>query len=95
VRFETAELNRWLSLWTTQTMLPNFKGKPLKLFFLTQPEVAPPTFVFFCNYPEFVTRAFEGFLRNRIGEDLGLREIPFRMVFRGRRERSVGAGEQR
>jgi len=85
VRFETAELNRWLSLWTTQTMLPNFKGKPLKLFFLTQPEVAPPTFVFFCNYPEFVTRPFEGFLRNRIGEDLGLSEIPFRMVFRGRR----------
>lgn len=86
VRFETAELNRWLSVWTTQTMLPNFRGKPLKLFFLTQPEVAPPTFVFFCNHPEFVTRAFEGFLRNRIGEDLGLREIPFRMVFRGRRE---------
>ncbi|MCX8088396.1 MAG: 50S ribosome-binding GTPase, partial [Meiothermus ruber] len=94
VRFETAELNRWLSVWSTQTMLPNFKGKPLKLFFLTQPEVAPPTFVFFCNHPEFVTRAFEGFLRNRIGEDLGLREIPFRMVFRGRREQpGKGAGE--
>lgn len=95
VRFETAELNRWLSVWSTQTMLPNFKGKPLKLFFLTQPEVAPPTFVFFCNHPEFVTRAFEGFLRNRIGEDLGLREIPFRMVFRGRREQvGRGAGEK-
>ena len=91
VRFETAELNRWLSVWVTQTQLPNFKGKPLKLFFLTQPEVAPPTFVFFCNYPQFVTRAFEGYLRNRIGEDLGLREIPFRMVFRGRRE---GLGER-
>jgi GTP-binding protein len=85
VRFETAELNRFLPLWTSATMMPNFKGKPLKLFFLTQPEVAPPTFVFFCNHPEFVTRAFEGFLRNRIGEDLGLSEIPFRMVFRGRR----------
>ncbi|MER3555253.1 MAG: ribosome biogenesis GTPase Der [Meiothermus sp.] len=86
IRFETSELNRFLPLWTNATMMPNFKGKPLKLFFLTQPEIAPPTFVFFCNYPEFVTRAFEGFLRNRIGEDLGLREIPFRMVFRGRRE---------
>ena len=84
-RFETAELNRWLSVWSSQTMLPNFKGKPLKLFFMTQPEVAPPTFVIFCNYPEFVTRAFEGYLRNRIGEDLGLVEIPFKMVFRGRR----------
>ncbi|RDI95054.1 ribosome biogenesis GTPase Der [Meiothermus sp. QL-1] len=87
-RFETSELNRWLSVWSLGTQLPNFRGKPLKLFFLTQPEVAPPTFVFFCNYPEFVTRAFEGYLRNRIGEDLGLREIPFRLVFRGRRERA-------
>lgn len=86
VRFETAELNRFLALWTSQTMLPNFKGKPLKLFFLTQPDIAPPTFVFFCNYAEFVTRAFEGFLRNRIGQDLGLQEIPFKLVFRGRRD---------
>jgi GTP-binding protein len=87
-RWETAELNRFLTLWTTQTMMPNFKGKPLKIFFMTQPEVAPPTFVFFCNYDEFVTRAFEGFLRNRIGEDLGLAEVPFRLVFKGRRSGS-------
>ncbi len=86
VRFETAELNRFLALWTIQTKLPNFKGRPLKLFFMTQPEVAPPTFVFFCNYPEFITRAFEGFLHNKISEDLGISEIPFRLVFRGRRE---------
>ncbi|MBI5812293.1 MAG: ribosome biogenesis GTPase Der [Meiothermus silvanus] len=84
-RFETAELNRYLSAWTAKVALPNFKGKPLKIFFVTQPEVAPPTFVFFVNYPEFVTRAFEGYLRNRIGEDLGLAEVPFRMVFKGRR----------
>lgn len=85
VRFDTSDLNRHLSVWTTKVALPNFKGKPLKIFFMTQPEVAPPTFVLFVNYPEFVTRAFEGYLRNRLGEDLGIREIPFRMVFRGRR----------
>jgi GTPase len=87
VRFETAELNRYLQAWSIQTMLPNFKGKPLKLFFMTQPDVAPPTFVIFCNYPEFVTRAFEGFLRNRVGSELGFSEIPFKLVFRGRRDK--------
>lgn len=85
-RIPTAELNRWLSVWTAKVQLPNFKGKPLKIFYATQPEVAPPTFVFFVNYPEFVTRAFENYLKNRIGEDLGLKEVPFRLVFRGRRE---------
>lgn len=85
-RVPTSELNRWLSVWTAKVQLPNFKGRPLKLLYATQPEVAPPTFVFFVNHPEFVTRAFENYLRNRIGEDLGLKEIPFRLVFRGRRE---------
>jgi GTPase len=85
-RVPTAELNRWLGVWTAKVQLPNFKGKPLKILYATQPEVAPPTFVFFVNHPEFVTRAFENYLRNRIGEDLGLKEVPFRLVFRGRRE---------
>lgn len=85
-RIPTAELNRWLGVWTARVQLPNFKGKPLKLLYATQPEVAPPTFVFFVNHPEFVTRSFENYLKNRIGEDLGLREVPFRLVFRGRRE---------
>ncbi|WP_135256910.1 ribosome biogenesis GTPase Der [Thermus caldilimi] len=85
-RIPTAELNRWLSVWTAKVQLPNFKGKPLKIFYATQPEVAPPTFIFFVNHPEFVTRAFENYLKNRIGEDLSLKEVPFRLVFRGRRE---------
>ncbi|GLV48233.1 GTPase Der [Thermus sp. LT1-2-5] len=85
-RIPTAELNRFVSVWTTKVQMPNFKGKPLKILYATQPEVAPPTFVFFVNHPEFVTRAFENYLKNRIGEDLGLKEIPFRLLFRGRRE---------
>ncbi|GAA6756789.1 GTP-binding protein Der [Thermus sp. 2.9] len=85
-RIPTAELNRFVSVWTTKVQMPNFKGKPLKILYATQPEVAPPTFVFFVNHPEFVTRAFENYLKNRIGEDLGLKEIPFRLVFRSRRE---------
>lgn len=85
-RVPTSELNRWVGVWTSKVGLPNFKGKPLKILYATQAQVAPPTFVFFVNHPEFVTRAFENYLKNRIGEDLGLKEVPFRLVFRGRRE---------
>ncbi|WP_117237399.1 ribosome biogenesis GTPase Der [Thermus sediminis] len=85
-RVPTSELNRWVALWTSKVQLPNFKGKPLKILYATQAQVAPPTFVLFVNHPEFVTRAFENYLKNRIGEDLGLKEVPFRLVFRGRRE---------
>ena len=85
-RVPTAELNRWVAVWTSRVQMPNFKGKPLKILYATQPEVAPPTFVFIVNNTEFVTRAIKKKKKNRIGEDLGLREVPFRLVFRGRRE---------
>ena len=82
-RVPTAELNRWV---VDEVLVAIGMYQPLKILYATQPEVAPPTFVFFVNHPEFVTRAFENYLKNRIGEDLGLREVPFRLVFRGRRE---------
>ncbi len=87
-RFDTADLNRWVQVWLAGTRVPNFKGKPLKVFFVTQPEVAPPLFVFFVNRPEFVTRAFENYIKNRIREDLDLREVPFKVAWRGRKTRS-------
>ena len=62
--------------------VPNFNGRPLRMYFLTQAEIAPPTFVFFINREAFVTRAYENFLRNRIREDLGLPGIPVRVIWR-------------
>jgi len=63
---------------------PNFKGRPLKLLYVSQVDVAPPTFVFSINHESFLTRPYEHYLRNRIREDLGFREVPFRMVFKER-----------
>jgi GTPase len=81
-RIATAELNRWLEVWQMRQAVPNFKGKPLRMYFMTQAETAPPTFVIFCNRQDFVTRAYENFLRNRIREDLGLPGIPVRINWR-------------
>jgi GTPase len=81
-RVPTAELNRWLEVWQMKQAVPNFKGKPLRMYFMTQAEVAPPTFVIFCNRHDFVTRAYENFLRNRIREDLGLPGVPVRINWR-------------
>jgi GTPase len=78
-RIPTAELNRWLGVWTMQQRVPNFQGRPLKMYFMTQVEVAPPTFAIFCNRADFVTRAYEGFLMNRIRDDLELAGVPVRL----------------
>lgn len=81
-RIPTAELNRWLSVWLARQRVPNFQGRDLKMYFMTQVETAPPTFAIFCNRASFVTRAYEGYLNNRIREDLDLAGIPVRLKWK-------------
>ncbi|MFC6591562.1 ribosome biogenesis GTPase Der [Deinococcus lacus] len=81
-RVPTAELNRWLEVWQMKHRVPNFGGKPLRMYFMTQVETAPPTFAIFCNRANFVTRAYEGFLHNRIREDLDLAGVPVRLKWK-------------
>ncbi len=83
-RVPTGELNGWLEVWTARQAPPNFQGKPLKLLYVSQVDVAPPTFVFSINSESFLTRPYEHYLRNRIREDLGFAEVPFRLVFKER-----------
>jgi GTP-binding protein len=84
VRVPTGMLNGWLDVWTQRQPPPNFKGRSLKLLYVTQADVAPPTFVFSVNSETFLTRAYEHYLRNRIREDLGFPEVPIRLVFKAR-----------
>lgn len=85
-RMSTSELNNWIDVWTQRQPTPNFKGRPLKLLYATQADVAPPTFVISVNSETFVTRAYEQYLVNRIREDLGFMEVPVRLVFKSRRK---------
>ena len=81
-RISTGDLNRWLEIWQMRQRVPNFQGRPLKMYFMTQVESAPPTFVIFCNRADYVTRAYENFLQNRIREDLDLAGVPVKLVWR-------------
>ena len=83
-RVPTGELNQWIELWTQRQAPPNFKGRPLKIFYLTQADIAPPTFVFSINNDKYITRAYEQYLLNRVSEDLGFSEVPTRFVFKAR-----------
>ena len=87
-RVSTGVVNRWIDVWTQRQTPPNFKGTSLKVYYGSQVEVAPPTFVFSVNNERYVTRAYEQYLRNRLREDLHFAEVPIRTVFkaRGRRE---------
>ena len=86
-RVATADLNAWIEVWTTRQPPPNFQGKPLRIYYASQVDVAPPVFHMSVNSEKYVTRSYEQFLINRIREDLGFAEVPFRLVFKSRREK--------
>jgi GTPase len=85
-RIATADLNAWIEVWTTRQPPPNFHGKPLRIYYASQVEIAPPVFHMSVNSEKYVTRSYEQFLINRIREDLGFAEVPFRLVFKSRRK---------
>ena len=85
-RVSTGDLNSWIEVWTTRQAPPNFQGKPLRIYYASQVDVAPPVFHMSVNSEKFVTRSYEQYLINRIREDLGFAEVPFRLVFKSRRK---------
>ncbi len=83
-RMSTSDVNHWLDVWTLRQAPPNFKGKPLKMFYGTQADVAPPTFVISVNNEQFITRSYEQYILNRIREDMGFAEVPIRLIWKSR-----------
>jgi len=63
-----------------------------KFFYATQVSTQPPTIVVFVNGPDLVTTDYERFLLNRLRESLPFEEVPIRLLFRPRRERTPAAG---
>ena len=65
---------------------PSDKGKRLKIYYVTQSGVKPPTFVFFVNEPELMHFFFFFFLENKIRENFGFEGTPIRIVVKKRSE---------
>ncbi len=61
---------------------PAKKGKFIKIYYVTQPEGDPPTFIFFSNYPKLIENHYIRYLENRIRETYGFLGTPIKMVFK-------------
>ncbi|MEE0964225.1 MAG: ribosome biogenesis GTPase Der [Ruminococcus bromii] len=86
-RIRTGMLNELLAQATTRVQPPSDKGKRLKIFYMTQASVKPPTFVFFCNDAQLFHFSYQRYLENRIRETFGLEGTPIRIIIRERGER--------
>lgn len=85
-RITTGMLNDMLSVAAARVQPPSDKGKRLKIYYMTQASVSPPTYVCFCNKAELFHYSYQRYLENQLRQTFGLDGTPIRMVIRERGE---------
>lgn len=83
-RISTGMLNDVLNEITTRVQPPSDKGKRLKIYYMTQTGVKPPTFVIFCNDAELFHFSYQRYIENQLREVFGFKGTPIKLIIRQR-----------
>lgn len=87
LRIQTGVLNEILSEAVAMQQPPSDRGKRLKIFYMTQVGVKPPTFVIFVNDKELMHFSYTRYLENKIREAFGFRGTSLKFFIRERKEK--------
>ncbi len=86
LRITTGMLNDVLREAMMRVQPPSDKGKRLKIYYMTQISVAPPTFVIFCNNAELFHFSYQRYIENCLRETFGFSGTPIKLIIRERGE---------
>ncbi len=86
MRVATGVLNEIMAEAVALQQPPSDKGKRLRLYYITQAAVKPPTFVIFVNDKELMHFSYTRYLENQIRETFGFMGTPLRFIIRERKE---------
>ncbi|MBD5395429.1 MAG: ribosome biogenesis GTPase Der [Lachnospiraceae bacterium] len=86
MRVATGVLNEIMSEAVALQQPPSDKGKRLKLFYITQASVKPPTFVIFVNDKKLMHFSYTRYIENKIREAFGFKGTPLKFIIRERKE---------
>ena len=87
LRIQTGVLNEILTEAMAMKQPPSDKGKRLRIYYMTQVSVKPPTFVMFINDKELMHFSYTRYLENQIRNTFGFRGTPIRFIARERKEK--------
>ncbi len=82
LRISTGMLNDVLSDAITKVPPPTDRGRRLKIYYMTEVGVRPPTFVIFCNEAELFHFSYQRYIENKIREVFGFNGTPIRFIIR-------------
>ncbi|MDE6662784.1 MAG: ribosome biogenesis GTPase Der [Lachnospiraceae bacterium] len=86
MRVATGVLNEILAEAVAMQQPPSDKGKRLRLYYITQVSVKPPTFVIFVNDKELMHFSYTRYIENQIREAFGFRGTPLKFIIRERKD---------
>jgi GTP-binding protein len=88
-RVTTGELNRFFEQVIETRPPPTMGGRAPRLYYVTQAQVAPPTFVAMTNAPDSIHFSYRRFVTNQLRERFGFEGVPVRVHYRARRRRDA------
>lgn len=84
IRVPTSELNDVVREAVQRHHPPSTQGRPLRIYYVTQAETNPPTFVFFVNDPDLLHFSYRRYLENQLRNVFGFEGTAIRLQFRAR-----------
>jgi len=85
-RIGTSELNQFIEKVVERRPPTHTTGKHVRIYYMTQAAIKPPTFVFFCNQPALISENYRRFLHNQIREMFSFEGVAIKLIFKGRKE---------
>ena len=89
LRVATGVLNEIMTEAVALQQPPSDKGKRLKLYYMTQVSVKPPTFVIFVNDKELMHFSYQRYIENKIRESFGFKGTPLHFIIRERKDKDA------
>lgn len=81
-RVATSKINELMQPEIESYPPPAIKGKYVKIKYMLQLPTASPTFVFFCNLPQYIKESYERYLENKLREHFDFEGVPLTLFFR-------------
>ena len=81
-QIKTSELNDVMLKAIEKYPPPSRKGRFIKIKYVTQLPTSTPSFAFFCNYPEYVSKSYRNYLENQLRKHYNFTGVPLSIHFR-------------
>lgn len=89
-RVTTGQLNKFIGACLQRNHPPMIQGKRLRIYYMAQVSVQPPTFVVFVNFPNLMTDTYKKYIYNQFREQYSFSGMPIEIYLRGKKKKEAG-----